>query len=122
MRPGKFFRKRSIVFSFLISYICILIIPILIGGIIYFKSLDIVKNEITQSNTAMLRQVQQTIDSRLIDVNNLLLMISLDNRVLSTMNVRNKLDAMNRYTMKQIIDDLHSYTVANSFINNLYIF
>ena len=80
------------------------------------------EQEINQANTDMLHQVQQTLDSRLVDVNNLLLLISLDNRILSLMYAKDQLNAVNKYILPQMIDDLHSYTVTNSFIKNLYVF
>ncbi|NMA83394.1 MAG: hypothetical protein GX962_05965 [Epulopiscium sp.] len=122
MKVNKFFGKRSIIFSFLISYLCVFIVPILSNIFIYKKSLKVVEQEINQANTDMLHQVQQTLDSRLVDVNNLLLLISLDNRILSLMYAKDQLNAVNKYILPQMIDDLHSYTVTNSFIKNLYVF
>ena len=116
------FKKSSIIFTFLLSYLCILLIPILIGVIIFNQSINVIENEINRGNTAILKQVQQNIDSRLREIEQLSLKIGLDSRVIALMNSKDKLDIMERYTMYQVLNDFRSYIVTNNFINNFYVY
>lgn len=51
--------RKSVVFIWLISYISVLAIPLIISGFIYYEAERIVANEINETNSALLRQLQQ---------------------------------------------------------------
>jgi two-component system response regulator YesN len=62
------FKKRSIKYPWLLSYITLLIIPILISIVVYFVSSKVLEGEIGKANNSLLKQVQYEIDSRLKDI------------------------------------------------------
>ena len=51
--------RKSVVFIWLISYISVLAIPLIISGFIYYEAERIVANEINETNSALLRKLQQ---------------------------------------------------------------
>ena len=66
MRIG--IRKKSVIYSWLISYMVILIIPILTSVFSYILSAGTIRREITSTNEYMLQQIGQDIDSLIRDM------------------------------------------------------
>ncbi len=66
---------NTVYISWLVSYISILLIPVIISGVVYLMSINIVSSEFTRANTALLTQVQQAIDTRLRNIERLSLEI-----------------------------------------------
>lgn len=118
----KHFNRNSVFFSWVLSYISILLIPLVISSIVYVQSTHIIENEINRANKAILRQTQQAIDGHLQDVQKLALQIAFNPRVQGFMYTRPPLKTSNRYTANQIFKDLNSYKPANSMVKNMYIY
>jgi len=57
-------KRNSILLSWLISYVLILLIPVIISGYVYSESIRIIEREINNSNTVMLKQIQENIDKK----------------------------------------------------------
>jgi AraC-like DNA-binding protein len=115
-------KKRSSVFiSWLLSYLFVLLVPILISSFIYVKSFHTVEEQIDLTNKALLKQVQETLDNQIKDVMRIAWQIYLNPRVHSAMYYKQELTSAQRYAMFQIIDDLKSYQVLNGAIEDIYI-
>ena len=93
----KLANKKSIVFSFLITYLLILFVPISIGFIIYAKSSQIIEEEINRANAAVLKQLQQNVDKRLDDALRLSTDIALDPKIISMVNIAGQYEARQYY-------------------------
>lgn len=115
-------KRRKVVLSFLISYICILAIPIIISSIIYIRSTSIIEEEINNVNKAMLKQIQQNIDNHLQDIENLSVQIALDKKAQQLLYTNSKFTEKERYIMKELVENMSSYIVANKFIEYYYIY
>lgn len=123
MKAGlQFTRKMSIFLSSMLAYIILLSVPIVIGFAIYTQSIGIINKEIKRANDAILTQVQQSLDSRLREVEQLAVRIGLDSRVNGLLSVKADVQITHRYTMHEMINDFRAYIVANPFINSFYVY
>ncbi|MGE5550443.1 MAG: helix-turn-helix domain-containing protein [Bacteroidota bacterium] len=76
-------RDRGVFLNFLISYIAILILPIvIIGSVVYGRILRQVEDDVRKSNQMMLSQVAQVMDLRIQELGLLAGQVSLNSRVL----------------------------------------
>jgi len=115
-------KERSVFFSWLVSYLIILLVPILISFTVYSESEKIIRNEINRANAAILKQVQQSVDSGMADVERIAMDITLNDRVRAVMYPKN-IDSFYRYQLIEIITkELKSYNIANDFIESFYIY
>lgn len=123
MWTGKsFFLRKSIIFQFLISYICVLLIPIIICGTMYLKSLSTIQNEINRANAAVLKQIQQSLDSRINDVVKICNTIGFDQNI-QTIMFSNEITGSQRLLMSKIIKNSFSNIIAtNQFIKSFYVY
>ena len=115
-------KRRSVLFTWLISYILVLLIPLIFSIIVYQKTEGIVNNEIYTANEAVLKQVRQTIDSRLEDIQTLSTHIALNNNLKSFMNKKPPFQDSVYYQIYNTIQDFIILRVLNNFIDSFYIY
>ncbi|MFK7693280.1 helix-turn-helix domain-containing protein [Paenibacillus sp. HJGM_3] len=106
-------KKLSLYYKFLGSYLLILIIPSLFLGISGYKDIvSIMEHEVTRNNEDILAQIQQSIDTRLIELNRIAAEVSAN-------------PDLTPYALKQgfyhtmQIKPLLRYRVANEFLKEV---
>lgn|GEM_PF-1326307 len=65
MRKIVVFNRQSIILTWLLSYIFVLLLPILIGLLLYLESSKSLREEIHQANDSLLRQIREVMDNQL---------------------------------------------------------
>lgn len=115
-------KKNSVLMFSLVSYISILLVPIVISAAVYTVSLRTIESEITRANTGMLRQVQQSIDSQIEGVENLGLNIGMNSRLNALILQKDTDSSLFHYNISQVIKEFSTYSVLNGFIDDFYIY
>ncbi|MGG1517594.1 helix-turn-helix domain-containing protein [Paenibacillus oryzisoli] len=116
------FNKRSVWMTWLISYISVLLVPILISGILYTASWHVVESEVNRANNYALEQMEQAIDNSLGGIERLSMEISLNTRVNAFIATNQPLTDSDYYDLVSIASDLRVYQTANDFIEQIYIY
>lgn len=112
----------SILITWLVSYMSVLMIPLIINGIVYFKSSTILEGEANRVNMGMLKQLQSTIDGRLTEVELLAQQISLNLNMNSLKTTNADIENFQQYNIYKTIQNLKIYQSSNLFIDNFYIY
>ena len=73
------FNKRSVIVTWLISYISVLLIPIIISGILSQQPGTSLESEVNRANNSALEQMEQAIDNSLRGIERLSLEIAVVN-------------------------------------------
>jgi len=119
----KLLRKfKSISAIFFISYIIVLIVPMIIGSIIYFKSEKVLAEQISNSNDAVLTQMKHTVDSRLDEINRLSNQISVNKNVNKLMYMNGPINLEERLKISDIVSDFSSFKNITPFIDEFYLY
>lgn len=113
---------RSVRVSWIISYSVILLIPVVISVTILMHSRQILANEVSRSNEALLKQVQQVIDAQISDIMRMGTQLSVDGRLITFMNYSKVPDATWRLAALDFTRMFTSMRVANSFIRDFYVY
>lgn len=116
------FNKRSVIVTWLFSYISVLLVPIMISGVIYVATWHVVESEITRANESLLKQTEQAIDSSLKGIERLSVEIALNKRVAAFLSVAKPLTDNDYYEVVNIANDLRVYKMANDYIEQIYIY
>lgn len=116
------FSTGSVFFSWLFSYISVLMVPIVISGFVYLEAANIVEKEINRTNMAMLRQVQQTIDSKMMDIQKISLQTALNPYTSSVVYAKNDGASNYHYLAGKLNEELRLYKLSNDIIDNFYIY
>jgi len=64
-------RRRSVILTWLFSYLAILFVPLLISGFVYSRSQELLKSEIHHANNVLLQEVREVIDNQVDSVKRL---------------------------------------------------
>lgn len=108
--------------NWLISYVSVLLVPILISGIIYTATWHVIESEVNRANESVLKQIEQAIDSNLAGIERLSVEMALSKRLAGFMTVTKPLKDEQYYDVVEIVDDLRKYKVANDYIDQIYVY
>ncbi len=114
------FKSSSVLVNWSISYVSILLIPILISIAVYYATSGILEKEIADTNRQLLKQVKNAIDSRLADIEKIGMEILFNQNIKSLSSQGQDLEKIGNYN--SVIRELGVYKISNSFIDNLYIY
>jgi AraC-like DNA-binding protein len=124
MAPGSggFGGKAGGIFSnFLISYLFVLLIPLIFGVFIYQQSIAIITENVKNENLIILEQARDIFDINLKNAEMALTQISLNPNVVGMMYNQNTDTTDMLYRFKTITSSLASYNYFNDFITGYFI-
>lgn len=120
------FRKinpmNSIFKRLILSYIMVLVIPIIIGGYVYNELTDIVEQDAINRNTALLDQAKDMLDARLDEANNVTQKIIFSHSVNSMINNELNHVKFNYYDIWDFNREINKFKPDNEFIRDYYVF
>lgn len=115
-------KDKSVIYGWIFSYILIILVPIIGTGVVYFIANDAIVEEINNSNDLVVRNVRDTMDSIISDVERLSIEMASNRNILNVLGVT-KLDEYSpNYTLYKAANELSNYRVFNSGKNRLYIY
>ncbi|WP_282937210.1 helix-turn-helix domain-containing protein [Paenibacillus sp. RC67] len=117
------FRRRSVVLTWLLSYMAVLLLPVLISIIVYQSSSKTLESEIHQANDALLKQVREIMDNQFQSMERLSFEMTWNVKVQDLL-YSNKYRFPNdqRYDMFQVTQDLKLYKSSYPSIDYFYIY
>jgi AraC-like DNA-binding protein len=116
------FSTHSIVIKWLISYLSVLLVPIMISGIIYTATWHVVESEVNRANESLLRQMEQAIDNNLGGIKRLSVEMALSKRLAGFISAAKPLTDDEYYDVVSIAGDLRVYKMANDYIDQIYVY
>lgn len=114
--------NRSVLITWLISYLSVLLVPILIGGAMYWETLRTVEGEINRTNESLLAQIDQAIDNKLKGLEQLSLEVALNKKLSNFMSTGPQLTDEDRFQLFSIAEDLRIYKMSNDLIDQIYVY
>lgn len=109
-------------FSWLLSYVVILLVPVAVSGIVYQKSGRVIESEIVTANMAAMAQLQEVTDSYIKGLERISVEIGFDEKIVGLMNLKGSPNEYHQYEMTKLIENFKLYRVANNFIDYFYIY
>lgn len=100
------YKRRKVYFKLYLSYIIILLLPILIGFIIYFQTLKSSREQADSLNRSLMQIVKNECDNQVKGVMRNLSRIAFDTRVQTLSNVKGRFQGENQYTLFSLYSDL----------------
>lgn len=116
------FSTRSVVIKWLVSYLSVLLVPIMISGIIYTATWHVVESEVNRANESLLLQMEQAIDNNLSGIERLSVEMALSKRLAGFISASKPLTDNDYYEIVGIAADLRVYKMANDYIEQIYMY
>ncbi len=122
MRFVRLGRRKNIFIGFLLSYLVVFSIPMAIGLFVYNQTMNVITIDAHRNNVTKLRQVQETIDSRLKEIENLTRILPLYSNTYNAMDLESAYDVGAIRFLGELRENLSSFCQINSFINTIYVY
>ena len=74
-------KKSKVYVRMLLSYLVILLIPMLLGFLIYIVTLDVIKGQSARMNDNMLEMVQREIDQKIEEISKISSRLAMDSKL-----------------------------------------
>ncbi|MDQ6419875.1 helix-turn-helix domain-containing protein [Paenibacillus sp. LHD-117] len=120
-KEGETFR-RSVFVKLLLSFMCILMIPVVIGALLYGRMEQALIDNAYESNQALLQQTRLTVDSRMNEVDQLTAQIAFDPMLQMFLYEENNRSNINNYTYIELIKNLKRYRTLSPFIDDYFVY
>lgn len=122
MTEGRKLRFRNLFFIIFVSYLVVLIIPLVMASTIYLRSERIIQEQIMNSNQAILKQMKDTVDDRLDEIEHLSSQIFIDQNTQKLMNTSGTLDSSSMYQAVSLLKSYQSYKYITPFIDDFFVY
>ncbi|MFS0726673.1 helix-turn-helix domain-containing protein [Paenibacillus sp. 1P07SE] len=113
--------RDAIVIRFLGPYLVIMLVPLLIGMLVYDKTVTVVKEEVVQTNMTVLEQARDILDSRLYDIEMNIQQLASNHRVQSFQHVNTPFQGVNPYRIMETRKELFEYALVNRFLVDYFV-
>ncbi|RED51201.1 helix-turn-helix domain-containing protein [Cohnella lupini] len=119
-------RRRSVILTWLLSYLAILTVPILISVFVYYQSQETLKSEIHRANNVLLKEVREVIDNQVQNVERLTTELTWNVRIRGFMfsSLYKKPGSLNPelYNLHLAVKEMAIYQSLYPAIKNYYIY
>jgi len=113
--------QTSVLRGWFVSYTLILLVPILMSTFLLGYSINLLKNQILDTNEILLEQARKEYDQILLSLQNLTWQIQQNPVLLGLMRQKAPFSEHNYYYLYKVLDDLSKYKVSNPYIEDFYI-
>ncbi|GIO39602.1 putative HTH-type transcriptional regulator YtdP [Paenibacillus antibioticophila] len=114
--------RNSIIFTQILSYILILLIPITFTGIVYLVTVRTIEQETNRANLAMLKQVQLNMDNILKDAERLSFDIAFNPGIQLLATSQDNNWNSRQYEVSQIVKEFKRMNITNGYIDDFYVY
>lgn len=118
----KHFKKSKFFIMFFISYLLLMFITIVIGGISYIFAIQTVRTSVEEYNLAMVHQATSIIDEKLFTIERAALDIAYNNITNVISNIENINSGENLFAVSQLITEMRNKKNINGFIKGIFVF
>ncbi len=116
------FKKIHVFYGFLLSYTLVLLLPVLIGGIIYREMITVVKAQEIESALAFLEKTENVISSSLIEIDRMSVALAGDPYVRRFALLEKPLEGPSLYSAFELVRHLDSHDVGSPFVDSFYVY
>jgi two-component system response regulator YesN len=114
--------RKNVIFAWVISYIAVLIVPLLFSVFFYMGTRKTLENQISKANDLLLSQIQLVIESQVADAQRLATEIMWNDKV-QDLVYSNKYERNDyRYDLYAIMQNLKQYAIAYGGVANFYLY
>ncbi|MGE7823749.1 helix-turn-helix domain-containing protein [Paenibacillus sp. NPDC093718] len=113
--------KAALLVRFFVPYAVILVGSLLVGWFAYGKTAELIESETVRTTSAALQQIQEALDQRFAEIENLARQMSSESKVLSFQFEKEPFAGTAPYRLWDLEKSLFNYKLFNHFIVDYYI-
>lgn len=120
MKLSRRFRKGRVFYQYLVSYVLILLIPVVMSVFLFNRASTVLSAEANRANNLLLAQIKSYFDMVMNDVQKLRYLVGYNDRVEGLLYERTPIEANEYYRSYQVARDFFVYKVATTSIEDFY--
>jgi len=117
-----FGKKRSVVYSWSISYLLIILIPLIATAYVYDVARNIIEEEVNNANALMIEKMRDEIDGVLENIQKFSIEISLNQRIKDVASLKSIESGVQSYVLYEAGRQLGSYKTFTNSLKRYYIY
>ncbi len=98
-----------------------LLLPLLLGWVIYNKTLREMEREVITGNMNLLQQSRDILDRRLSEIASIAIQLVNDTRIMQFQNITEPFEGANTYRILETRKSIHNFSLTNNFIFNYFV-
>ncbi|MFD3273909.1 helix-turn-helix domain-containing protein [Paenibacillus dendritiformis] len=114
--------RRSVFLTLLLSYLAILLLPVTVAGVFYYRTEEIMINHAIRTNIGLLKQLNQITDSRLKEVEQLTAQVAFNPKVRWLLNNAGSEGLEKQLKVIDALKELNKYKNISSFIHDFAVY
>lgn len=114
-------KKSKMYFHMFLSYLGILVIPMLLAMVLYLYTLKIISNQAGEMNGNLLIMVKNELDYEVENIRKIASRLALDDRVLLAANVKGDFTSEDQMNLYYIFEECQSVCMSEDFVEDLFI-
>lgn len=122
MKQKKLIFSKSVAYKWIVSYTVIMLIPLVVSAVIYLQTKQIVEYEIERAGHAMLKQMQNTVDSEINQAEKMAMQLSIHNDVNKYLNLTPAEEGTQSFQIYKTRQELSKYKSTNDFVSGIYLY
>lgn len=116
-------RHKNIFRRFLVSYIFILVLPIIIGSYAYNKALELIKQDAINSGSFMVRQSRDLLDNYLKSIDLSVFVLEADQALQSIVNMPQPTFGSDKvFQLSKVVNNMKYNNISSTFDSKTYVF
>ncbi|WP_168120071.1 helix-turn-helix domain-containing protein [Paenibacillus sp. HB172176] len=115
-------RNKSVALKWFISYLIVLVIPILFALYLYHDSEKIVRGQMNESSVMILKEMKDTFDNQLNEMGKIATQIAFNPKVQMMVSKQASLTPREEYMLVELLDDFKVYKAANSTVEDFFVY
>jgi len=116
-------KRQNLFAKLIVSYLLVLIIPLLIGSFVYREALRMVEEDAMTNNLSLLEQTKDVLDARLEEVGAISKQLAMDERLITLVNARHiETGSKEYFKVWNYVEKSPKYNLTNNFLADYYIF
>ncbi|WP_165972031.1 helix-turn-helix domain-containing protein [Paenibacillus piri] len=114
--------RKSVLVTFLVSYLIIFLIPVALGIVFYLRTETAIEEQAGKTNQAMLEQIREMLDGHLKEVEQLMLQVALNPKVKEFVNRMSSSSSLTALEYVELKETLRSIKTSSRFIYDFYLY
>lgn len=116
------YKKRGVYLKLYASYILILLLPLLVGAIVYSQTLKVSQGQAKRLNSSLMQIVRNECDNQVSEAVRNLNRIAFDTRVQTLSNVKGSFGPEDQYNMYQVYADLKNSNFTAQYYDDVFVY
>lgn len=122
MNIGNRYKKSKFFIMFFVSYLLLMIVTMVVGGISYVSTISTVRTSVEEYNLAMVQQASAIIDEKMLIVERTAIDIAYNNFTNVISNTKDINNGESLFNVSKLVTEIKNRKNNNGFIKGIYVF